>query len=408
MRTSDTANPTQHSFDTPIAGPSEGRAGAITTQRNAPGSKRATHLPIGKPLRCFLIQRSRTLREYRTALDNSLTQEASCNCTEQYLKALNASHARIHVFARTQENFSHDDKRGTRTVTDHNSTTLPRRQLGQYLKEARSAVNMTLETVAPLMQWSASKLSRVEAGKTPNVRVVDVEALCRIYGVDDADVVAGLVGLAKQSTGKSWWHAFDDVMTGNFDLYVGLESSAKRLCIFRPDMPSGLFQTNEYARAVDRVFYPGIADEELERRVELKRKRQALITRKTQPATVDLVIQEAALRTVVGSPVVMAEQLEHLATMPVNVNVRVLPFEAGLPTGTATGPFTILEFGTDSQGREVSPTVIYIESYAGDMYLERAKDVGRYRQAYGALAQAALDVASSNRRLRQTAREFRA
>ncbi|MBF6173636.1 helix-turn-helix domain-containing protein [Nocardia blacklockiae] len=270
------------------------------------------------------------------------------------------------------------------------------------------AANMRLDDVAPLMQWSASKLSRVEAGKSPNIRVVDVEALCRIYGIEDKDVIAGLVGLAKQSAGKSWWQAFDDVMSGNFDLYVGLESSARRLSIFRPDMPSGLFQTRAYARAVDRIYFPQITDEELERRVELKVKRQALIMRKTNPAAVDLVIHESAIRTVVGGADVMAEQLEHLATMPVNVNVRVLPFEAGFPTGIPTGPFTILDFGTGAGGREVSPTVVYVESYAGDLYLERAKDVGSYRQAYSVIVQSSLDVASSNRRLRQAAREFRA
>jgi hypothetical protein len=305
-----------------------------------------------------------------------------------------------------QRAIAHHDKRGT--VTDDNSTTLPRRQLGQYLREYRLAANMKLEDAAPLMQWSASKLSRVEQGLSPTVRVLDVEALCSVYGVEDQEVIAGLVVLAKQGAGKSWWHAFDDVIAGNFDLYVGLESSAKQLSIFRPDMPSGLFQTPDYARAVDRVYYPQITDEELDRRVELKVKRQALITRKTKPATVDLVIQEAALRTVVGDPHRMAEQLTQLANMPANVTVRVLRFEDGFPTGIPTGPFTILDFGLDPKGRQVSPTVVYVESYAGDLYLERPKDVTRYRHAYSVIQQKALDVASSKRLVRQIAREFRA
>ena len=292
-------------------------------------------------------------------------------------------------------------------MPNDNSTTLPRRQLGRYLREAREASNLGLEEVAPMMQWSASKLSRVERGLTPNVRVVDVEALCSIYGVDE-ELHDVLVALARQSAGKSWWQAFDDVMSGNFDLYVGLESSAKELLVFRPDMPSGLFQTPDYARGVDRVYYPDRTDEELERRVQLKAKRQALITRKTRPASVHLVIQEAALRTVVGSPKVMAEQLQHLADMPDNVHIQVLPFTSGFPTGIPTGPFTVLDFGRDTKGRETSPTVVYIESYAGDMYLERTTDVVRYRRAYNVILQSSLDVAESKRLLRQIAREFRA
>ncbi|WP_258080964.1 helix-turn-helix domain-containing protein [Nocardia nova] len=262
-------------------------------------------------------------------------------------------------------------------IGEDSSTTLPRRQLGRYLKEARLGVGLRLEDVAPLMQWSASKLSRLEAGKSPSIRVLDVEALCRIYDIDDPEVIAGLVGLAKQSTGKSWWQAFDDVISGNFDLYVGLESSAKKLSVFRPDMLSGLFQTPEYARALSRVYFQNLTEEELERHVQLRRRRQAPLTRKTNPLPVDLIVQEAVLRTVVGSPAVMAEQLRYLADFPVNVTVRVLPFTAGFPVGPATGPFTILEFGQDPKGRDISPTVVYIESYAGDLYLERDKDVAR-------------------------------
>ncbi|MBF4999080.1 helix-turn-helix domain-containing protein [Nocardia sp. BSTN01] len=291
-------------------------------------------------------------------------------------------------------------------IGEDSSTTLPRRQLGRYLKEARLGVGLRLEDVAPLMQWSASKLSRLEAGKSPAIRVLDVEALCGIYDIDDPEVIAGLVGLAKQSTGKSWWQAFDDVISGNFDLYVGLESSAKRLSIFRPDMPSGLFQTKEYARAVDQRYYPQIDPGELARRIELKTKRQALLTRKVSPISVDLIIHESAVRTVVGDPRTMAAQCHHLANLPGNVTVKVLTYEAGFPAGLPTGPFAILDFGTDLKGRELSPTVVYIESYAGDLYLERPKDVGRYRQAYSIIEQAALDIADSKRFLRNTAREF--
>ncbi|MGW0179358.1 helix-turn-helix domain-containing protein [Nocardia sp. NPDC003345] len=286
-------------------------------------------------------------------------------------------------------------------MPDDGSTTLPRRQLGRYLREAREGINMNLEDVAPLLQLSVSTLSRIERGLT-GVRVPDVEALCRIYGIDDAEVVAALVGLARQSAVKNWWQEFDDVMFRGFNLYVGLESSARRLTVYRPDIVSGLFQTPDYARAVERVS-PEEAEEVWEKRIQLKKKRQALITRRTHPVLVDLVVHESVLRTVVGGAKVMRDQLHHLANMPINVTVSVLPFTAGIPTGVPTGPFTILDFGHNTKGRENSPTVVYIESYAGDLYLERTKDVIRYRQAYDAVRQSSLDMASSKRLIRQIA-----
>ncbi|MEV5647683.1 helix-turn-helix transcriptional regulator [Nocardia sp. NPDC052254] len=290
-------------------------------------------------------------------------------------------------------------------IGEDQSTTLPRRQLGRYLKDARLAVGLKLEDVAPLMQWSASKLSRIESGKSPAIRVLDVEALCRIYEIDDPEVSAGLLGLAKQSTGTSWWQAFDDVISGNFDLYVGLESSAQQLSMFQPHIVAGLLQTPAYARAVEQGYYSDISEQELERRIQLRIKRQSLLNRKFKPVAVDFVIHESALWTVVGNGKVMAAQCHHLANLPVNVEVRVLPYDAGFPAGLPTGPFAILDFGTDSKGRETSPTVVYVELYAGDLYLERRKDVARYRQAYSATLKAALDVPDSKRRLRQIARE---
>lgn len=293
-------------------------------------------------------------------------------------------------------------------MPEDNSTTLPRRQLGRYLREAREAVNMNLEDVAPLLQLSVSTLSRAERGLT-GIRVPDVEALCRIYGIDDPEVIAGLISLAKQATVKNWWQEFDDVMFRGFNVYVGLESSAKQLTIYQPDVLPGLFQIPDYARVIERGYLPDETEEARDRRIQLRTKRQALITRRTKPARVDLVVHESVLRTVVGGARVMRAQLNHLANMPANVTVSVLPFKAGFPAGLPTGPFIILEFGRDTRGRELSPTVVYIESYAGDMYLERAKDVARYRQAYDVIRQSSLDVADSKSLIRQiAAREYTA
>lgn len=287
----------------------------------------------------------------------------------------------------------------------HDSTTLPKRQLGRYLREARQAANMTLEEVAPLMQWSTSKLQRVEKGEAPIVRIVDVEALCRIYDLDE-DLTTALVGLAKQATVKSWWHSYDDIIPRSFNLYVGLESSAHQLVIFRPDIVPGLFQTPGYARILDEIYFPDRSSEEIDRRVELRMRRQALITRKTRPASIDLTLQEAALRIMVGNSAIMADQINHLMNQPPNVNVRILPNSVGIPTGKATGPFVILDFGRDNKPSKTDPTVVFVESYTGDMYHERKADVDRYRHAYAVIQHAALDVPASNRLLRQVKKEY--
>ncbi|NKY36837.1 DUF397 domain-containing protein [Nocardia speluncae] len=89
--------------------------------------------------------------------------------------------------------------------------TLPRRQLGRYLKEAREGSGMTLDRAAALMEWNKSTLSRLERGLTERVRVRDVLALCESYGLDD-DQAAVAKGLAEQTPAKSWWHAYGDLI----------------------------------------------------------------------------------------------------------------------------------------------------------------------------------------------------
>ncbi|PFW99831.1 hypothetical protein CJ469_04865 [Nocardia farcinica] len=284
------------------------------------------------------------------------------------------------------------------------STSLPRRQLGCYLRRGRIEANLTLEQVGAEMEWSISKLGRIERGETGKLTSRDIEALCDIIGFDP-DTTAAMIGLNKQAAEKSWWHSFGDLIPEGFNVYVGLETSATALDIYRPDVVPGLLQTADYARALDRLYFPDDTDEESDRRVQLRHRRQKIITRKTNPTILDVVLHESVLHTVVGTAEVMAAQLRHLAgisTRP-NVSVRVLPFTAGLPVGTPTGPYIILDFITDRAGH-TEPAVIYVENFTGDMYLEAETDLQRYRHASATLHRAALDDVTSRTLLRQVAK----
>ncbi|GAB2697834.1 helix-turn-helix domain-containing protein [Nocardia thraciensis] len=289
------------------------------------------------------------------------------------------------------------------------SSTLPRRQLGRYLRDWRTQAGLTIAEAARLMEWGASTLQRLEKGQADRIRTIDIQELCRIYGIPD-DIAEGLKGLAQQAAVKSWWHAYGDLIPENFDVYVGLEASAHRLTASQTELVPGLLQTADYARALNLLGFPDDSEAELERRVQLRLQRQALITRKNQPATVDVVLGESVLRRVVGSARVMAAQLRHLADLSTrdNVTLRVLPFAAGVPLGLSTGPFVILEFGNDSKGQPVEPPVVYVEGFTGDLYLERPGDVRRYRRAHEGLLRCALDVPTSRNLLRQVAKEYMA
>ncbi|WP_068059582.1 helix-turn-helix domain-containing protein [Nocardia xishanensis] len=292
-------------------------------------------------------------------------------------------------------------------MSSNADSTLPRRQLGRYLREGRDSVGMTLEDAARLMQWGKSTLQRLERGQSDRVRDVDVKELCRIYGMEP-EQEAAMIGLARQAAVKSWWHEFGDIIPANFSVYVGLEASAETLTSYQPDLVPGLLQTADYARVLARAANPDDSEAELDSRVRLKVQRQSLLTRKTRPVHMEVILSEGVLRRKIGTRKTMTTQLRHLAdegTRP-NISLRVLPFEAGMPTGDQIGPFVIMDFGLDGRGKSVEPTIVYAENYTGDMYSEKASTVLRYTQAYQAIQHLSLDEVASRSLLRDIAREY--
>ncbi len=286
-------------------------------------------------------------------------------------------------------------------------STLPRRQLGRYLRNGREECGLTLHQAAALIQRSASTLLRIERGMVANLRELDIEALCGIYEFD-AEHVAAMKALAVQGNELNWWCEYDDLLPANFDFYVGLEASAHRLTTYEPELVPGLLQTPAYASVLFHAGYPNDTPDEHARRVQLRTRRQTRITRKHLPATLDVILRESVLRCVVGGPKVMAAQLKHLADMGTraNVNVHVLPFAAGYPLGEPIGPFVILDFGSDRDGRPIEPPVAYTECFTGGLYLEKPSTVQRYYKAYQGLQRSVLDAVASRSLLRQIAKEY--
>ena len=106
-------------------------------------------------------------------------------------------------------------------------STVPRRQLGRYLRELRNRQRLTVRAAAERLEWSEAKMWRIETGQT-SLRSLDVEAMCKIYGAP-ADLTEALMGLARETKARGWWHAYGDVIPEGFDVYIGLEEAASQL-----------------------------------------------------------------------------------------------------------------------------------------------------------------------------------
>lgn len=285
-------------------------------------------------------------------------------------------------------------------------STVPRRQLGRHLRELRNRNRMTIKLAAQELEWSEPKLWRIETGQT-SLRSLDVEAMCRLYGAP-ADLTQALMGLAKETKARGWWHAYGDVIPDGFDVYIGLEEAAAELDWYESELVPGLLQTEDYARTVITIDNPGVERDEIDRRVHVRTARQALLRRITAPPLLRVALNEAILRRPVGGPIVMAEQLGYLAKageLP-NVSLRVIPFSAGLHPGVMSGPFEILRFPRNGDGRDSEPPTVFADGFTGDLYLDKAAEIDRHAVAFAAIWAAGLDEAESRALINQAAREL--
>lgn len=265
-----------------------------------------------------------------------------------------------------------------------------------------------MDRAAHLVELSKTCLHRIETGGVKKLRIRDIQALCELYEVTPADTDRA-VELAKQAQIASWYTAFGGLYSdATFNMYVGLSAAAQKLTAYH-EIVLGFVQTADYARALISAFYTDSSHEEIERRVELRLKRQVILTRKADPVKLELLLHESALHRVIGGPRVMAAQLHHLAEigkLP-NISLRVHPLASGCTHGLLHGPFVILDFGVDAKARQIEPPLVYFEG-AGkpDFYMEKSEDVRRYHEIASAIRDTALTETQTRDLLRQVARSY--
>src|SRR6266511_278116 len=286
----------------------------------------------------------------------------------------------------------------TTSASDAPGSTVPRRQL-------REAANMTVKKAADELEWSPVKIWRIESGQT-SMRSLDVETMCRKYGASD-EMTQALMGLAKETKARGWWHSYGDAVPEWFELYIGLDSAASRLRKYEPELIPGLLQTAAYTTEVFQVGHPNMAPAEIESRVAVRLGRQALLTRQLPPAPkLDVVLHEGALRRRLRKPEIMAAQDRKINDMSrlANVSVRVLPLDAGIHRAAlAGGPFTILEFPPNNRTRE--PSIVYSDGLTGALYLDKPNEVEAYDSVWESIQATSLSEAKSRELIIATAKE---
>ncbi|MFC9424558.1 helix-turn-helix domain-containing protein [Streptomyces sp. NPDC056987] len=275
-------------------------------------------------------------------------------------------------------------------------STVLARQLGGQLLAFREAVGLNQSEAAEVLSAHTAKVAKMERGWVP-FRDPDIIALCKLYGVEDNEVIAGLLGLAKldreRRRTKGWWVS---CAGGNLREYIAMEDAALRVRLWQLSLIPGLFQTPEYIRA---SVVAGISVDDMDRIeevVDVRRRRQARLHGE-RPLHVHAVIWEAALRQLMGGPQVMARQLARLcelAELP-HVRIQVLPFRTGGYPGMG-GPFNMLSFA-----EEGAMDVVHMDGLHSTDWVEGVEDSAAYGNLFRHLCAISLSPYDSVRLIQE-------
>jgi transcriptional regulator with XRE-family HTH domain len=277
-----------------------------------------------------------------------------------------------------------------------------RRRLRTELRQLREEAGLAQAFVAEKLDWSVSKLTRVETGAV-GVSVTDVRALLGIYKAADQKVDQ-LVSLARRARERRWWDKYKHYLNPAYQEFIGFEADASSLRQFHATIVPGLVQTEPYMREIMQALSPTPAPAAtIDAMTEIRLKRQEEVLGGDDPTPFQVVIDEGALRRPVGGGQIMKAQLEHLAELQdhPSVSVYVLPFAAGPHMGMM-GSFHIMEFANS-----LDPAVLYFEHPKGQVLLRDDRPlIQQYGESLDRMTKISLDGRSAVDKIYQIAKDF--
>ncbi|TDC51285.1 XRE family transcriptional regulator [Actinomadura sp. KC345] len=120
--------------------------------------------------------------------------------------------------------------------------TVRRLRLGAELRRLREGLGFTAEDIASRLDWSPSKISRIETAKI-GVRVSDVRLLLELYQVGEGHM-GEILALAQAATQRGWWDGYRHTLPERFAAYVALEDEASAAFLYSTYSVPALLQTS--------------------------------------------------------------------------------------------------------------------------------------------------------------------
>lgn len=262
------------------------------------------------------------------------------------------------------------------------SPSLRRRRLAAELRRLRDQSGLSISDVAEKLGWQISRISRIETRQL-GITAPDLRKLLDVYGVEDGAYREGLAELARRANERGWWQSYPrNVIPSEYGDLIAVEAEAATIRSYHPEVVPGLLQTPGYARAVIRAGRRSDTAAEIDRRVEVRLERQAILARTDPPPPrISVVLNEGVLRRRVGGPEVMREQLGFLIAERdrANISIQVLPFTSGAHP-SMVGPFTMVTFMDPGD-----LGIVYLEHPTASLFLETPEEIRGYEEFWDSI-----------------------
>ncbi|MET8898619.1 helix-turn-helix domain-containing protein [Streptomyces albogriseolus] len=243
------------------------------------------------------------------------------------------------------------------------------RCFGRQMKLLREAAGLTQAQLGERVGYGEAQIAAVEQGRRiPRPELVDA--------VDREVGGRGVLVAMKGEVAKARYPGF-------FRRYAELEGQAVELHAYSNHVVKGLLQTEEYARAVFRMWRPLLDEETVEQRVAARMERRKFFTRRPVPL-LSFVIDEHVLRRPLGGPEALRSQLEQLLLYghERNIEIQVMPTGRDEHAGLA-GPFTLIHLADQRR-------MAYVEVQGMSALHTEPKKVSSLEATYRVLAAQAL------------------
>ncbi|WP_229071863.1 helix-turn-helix transcriptional regulator [Actinoplanes sp. DH11] len=255
------------------------------------------------------------------------------------------------------------------------------------LREARERADLTQLQVAEEMEWSLSKVIRIENGDV-SISPNDLRPLLSYLGIRDKSAVASLIAdarIARTRQRQAWYQApdFRENLTEHMRKLIEYEAEASEIRSYSVYYIPGPLQTTAYATALMHRYEEELSEDQRHRRVQARAmRRQALLAR--GDVQILVMVDESVLRRTIGGPQVFADQLRDLKALAENgmIRIRMVPFSLDASV-TNNASFDLLLLGEGE--------VLYRETGLGDELIEDRDTTAKHRARYDKVWQEVAD-----------------